>query len=168
MKFAKQVVIAALVGLGLMSQAFAATESKLVDLGPVSDGQFGTFLNPISRGTTFTDHLNFSLSGTSDIVGLLAVLHIPSFSATLTNTSGFSEAFSPGFYNLDNLASGSYTMTFSGHSAARLGGIYGTLFSVSAVPEADTWLMLLIGAGLVAFQLRRKQKTLRHRPLTTA
>ena len=26
------------------------------------------------------------------------------------------------------------------------------------VPEADTWVMLLVGSGLVAYQLRRKQR----------
>jgi hypothetical protein len=168
MTFAKRVVVAALLGLGLMSQAFAVSESKVKDLGLLTDGQFGSFFNTISRGTSFTDYLNFSLSGPSDISGVLAGLHIRTFSATLTSTSGFSESFHRGNFNFDDLAGGNYTMAFSGIGASRFGGAYGTIFSVTAVPEADTWLMILIGAGLVAFQLRRKQKTLRHRPLTSA
>lgn len=34
------------------------------------------------------------------------------------------------------------------------------------VSKDDTWLMLLIGSGLVALQLRRKQKSLPHQPLS--
>lgn len=37
----------------------------------------------------------------------------------------------------------------------------------SASSNSDTWLMLLIGSGLVALQLRRKQKSLPHRPLAS-
>ena len=32
-------------------------------------------------------------------------------------------------------------------------------------PKMDTWLMVLIGSGLVALQLRRKQKLLPHKTL---
>ncbi len=31
-------------------------------------------------------------------------------------------------------------------------------FSISVVPEVETWVMLLIGMGLIAYQLRRKNK----------
>ena len=32
--------------------------------------------------------------------------------------------------------------------------------AVAAVPEPETWLMLVIGLGLAAYQLHRKQKSL--------
>jgi type 1 fimbria pilin len=168
MKFAKQVVVGALAGLGLMSQAFAVSESKVQDMGTLGDGQFVTFANIISKGSTFTDYLNFTLASPADITGVLGKLRISNFTATLTSASGFSESFHTGYYTFDDLASGNYTMTFTGTGRGHLGGNYGTIFSVATVPEADTWLMILIGAGLVAIQLRRKQKTLRHRPLTAA
>lgn len=38
----------------------------------------------------------------------------------------------------------------------------------ASVDEANLWLMLLVGCGLIAFHLRRKQKSLRFRPLTEA
>ena len=39
---------------------------------------------------------------------------------------------------------------------------------VVAVPEAETWVMLLVGLGLVAYQLRRKQRLLEQRPTMLA
>jgi len=39
------------------------------------------------------------------------------------------------------------------------GGGSGTgSFSISVVPEVETWVMLIIGMGLIAYQLRRKNK----------
>jgi len=38
------------------------------------------------------------------------------------------------------------------------GGQYSGAISVSPVPEPEVWAMMLVGAGLVGFQLRRKSK----------
>lgn len=38
----------------------------------------------------------------------------------------------------------------------------------ASVEESEMWLMLLVAGGLVAFHLRRKQKSLQHRPLSEA
>ncbi len=43
--------------------------------------------------------------------------------------------------------------------------LYRKVLSVAAVPQAETGLMVLSGLGLVVFQLRRTQRSLRHRPL---
>jgi len=37
----------------------------------------------------------------------------------------------------------------------------------TSASDTDTWLMLLISSGLVALQLRRKQKSLPHQTLST-
>ncbi len=36
------------------------------------------------------------------------------------------------------------------------------------VDDSELWLMLVVAGGLVAFHLRRKQKSLQHRPLSEA
>lgn len=38
----------------------------------------------------------------------------------------------------------------------------------AGVDDSEMWLMLLVAGGLVAFHLRRKQKSLQHRPLGEA
>jgi hypothetical protein len=47
--------------------------------------------------------------------------------------------------------------TVSGATANSLGA-YGVSLEVAAVPEPEEWAMLLVGSGLVGFQVRRKQK----------
>lgn len=52
------------------------------------------------------------------------------------------------------LSAGSYYAKVSGMNSGSVGGGY--VFSAAAVPEAETWAMMLVGAGLVGFQLRRR------------
>ncbi len=54
----------------------------------------------------------------------------------------------------NNLASGWYTIYVGGTDASLLGGNYNLV--VSAVPESETWAMLLIGLGLVGWRLRNQ------------
>lgn len=49
--------------------------------------------------------------------------------------------------------------TFTVAPGTKLGGFNGQL-TVAAVPEPEEWAMMLVGAGLVSFQVRRKQKGL--------
>lgn len=81
-----------------------------------------------------------------------------------------------GFWNADGLARGGRpeSLSFSDlvrHAkvSATAGSAVGPIVDIDAgklrlagVRQFDVWLMLLMGAGLVACQLRRKQRTLRH------
>jgi type 1 fimbria pilin len=162
MKSARLVLATAMMALGLMGQA----EAKVTHLGTLSSGQIVTFDDTFAPGKNFKDVLAFNLKTPLDITGILGDLNMSSFSAVLKGPSGFSKTISLGNYNFDDLAVGHYRMVFTGVTSSSIKGGFGTI--LTAVPETDTWLMLVIGAGLVVFQLRRKQKTLRHRPLTTA
>jgi len=53
---------------------------------------------------------------------------------------------------------GKMYLNVTGIANGSLGGLYNGAISVSPVPEAEVWAMMLIGAGLVGFQLRRKSK----------
>jgi hypothetical protein len=69
-------------------------------------------------------------------------------------------ALTLGKYTFADLAPGCYAVAIFG-TAKFLSGYAATYrVSVAAVPEIETWLMLLIGLGLAAYQLHRKQKTL--------
>lgn len=69
-------------------------------------------------------------------------------------------AANPSSVTFADLTPASYTAAVFG--TARNAGAYGAPFrvSVAAVPEIETWLMLLIGFALAAYQLHRKQKSL--------
>jgi hypothetical protein len=66
----------------------------------------------------------------------------------------------PGSFTFDASVAGSYTALVGGIVGS--GGIlpvgtYG--LSVTLVPEPETWAMMLVGMGLVGWQLRRKVKS---------
>ena len=63
-----------------------------------------------------------------------------------------------------SLSKGNYEFLITGTGLSH-GGSYFNAFAVSAVPEVDTWVMLVIGAGLVGFQLRRKHQSLSSRAI---
>jgi hypothetical protein len=57
-----------------------------------------------------------------------------------------------------DLTSGRYRFDTLGFVPGKLGDDVVNI--KAAVPAANSWLLLLIGSGLVAYQLRRKQKSL--------
>lgn len=57
-----------------------------------------------------------------------------------------------------NQSPGDYALYIQGGSSAVVGGTYAGDFSVLAVPEPETWAMLLAGLGLVGFSARRRAK----------
>ena len=60
----------------------------------------------------------------------------------------------PGTFSFLASSAGIYTALLFGLP----GGSGAGSFSVSVVPEVETWVMLLIGVGLIGYQLRRKNK----------
>lgn len=74
------------------------------------------------------------------------------FSTTGLSLGGIS---GPGTFSFLANSAGVYTALLFGIPGGANGG---GSFSVSVVPEVETWVMLLIGAGLIGYQLRRKNK----------
>ena len=67
-----------------------------------------------------------------------------------------------------NLTQGpSYRWELVGKVGNQTSGFWSAKMNVAAVPEADTWVMLLVGAGLVGYQLRRKHNVLNQPPFGT-
>jgi hypothetical protein len=72
---------------------------------------------------------------------------------TMTTLSG------PGSTTFTPISVGSYTATVFGDPGDSSGVSLSTFgVTVAAVPEAETWAMMLVGMGLVGWQLRRKVK----------
>jgi hypothetical protein len=57
-----------------------------------------------------------------------------------------------------NQAPGDYAVYVAGSAYGKVGGTYAADFSILAVPEPETWAMLVAGLGLVGFSARRRAK----------
>jgi hypothetical protein len=73
-----------------------------------------------------------------------------------TKGVGLGSIDGPGTFSFFAGTAGIYTARLFGIAGGGPAGI-GT-FSISVVPEVETWVMLLVGFGLIVYQLRRKNK----------
>jgi hypothetical protein len=156
----KQLILGALLCLAMIGTAGAST--KQTNLGALSNGDFGIVGNAFLSSQSFQDTIHFSLSSTSTISGLVTPIRLVNSTWSLSSGAGAiaSGALTFGKYTFADLAPGFYTVSIFG-SAKSLSGYAATYrVAVAAVPELETWLMLVIGFGLAAYQLHRKQKAL--------
>jgi hypothetical protein len=158
----RQLLIGTLLCLTLIGTAGAST--KRTNLGALSDADFGIVGNALAFSPSFQDtvHFNRTRTRTSTISGLVTRVRLTSATSNLSNAMGAlaGGALTFGKYTFADLAPGCYTVAIFG-TAKYLGGYAATYrVAVAAVPEIETWLMLLIGLGLAAYQLHRKQKAL--------
>lgn len=164
-----------LLGLGLALGLSCAANAKTIDLGTVEAGGSYSFTDVITFGQTFTDYVGFSLDDASQVQSFIKsfdlsvfsfdLLGIDNFEATLQHlgTGGFANVatFSGSPISFDDLLGpGEYRIALSGMGTGFFGGLYRGSMQVAAVPEADVWVMLLVGFGVVLYQLRRKQHAL--------
>ena len=159
--------------LGVVSQAQAANDTTNIGLLPTEPTTFNGTITHLGLAA-FTDTFNFSMpsSGLSALVadfeisfGPNALYDINSITAVLYNGSNGSgtwisnlagsgtNAVNDSFGGL--LASNNYSILVSGTPIGENGGIYAYAFT-AAVPEAETYAMMLAGLGLVGFMARRR------------
>lgn len=171
----KSIILASLLAAGsLTSSAYAGTiggvttpDIVLEQNGPNLNFWTAAFSNvPKNDATgTFTDIYTFvpALTGGAWANGalvnfsLLGAGDITDFAASL---NGY--AFTPagnGFYTLDPvlLGPGPLTLTITGNVATS-GGSYGGNLNVLAVPEPETYAMMLGGLGMLGFLARRRKQ----------
>jgi hypothetical protein len=155
----RKLLICTMLLTGSMS---ASAGTHYTNLGTLSNNDFGLVAGLFTRHESFEDVINFTLTSTSSISGFFTPFRLQTANWSLSSASGVlgGGALSLGQYSFADLAPGSYSLSIFGDSKPF--GFYSASYrvAVSAVPELETWLMLLIGAGLVAFQLHRKQKSL--------
>lgn len=157
------VVLVSLLGAGTLGTANAAIVET--DLGSLSDGATGLIGNFFTTADTFSDTFSFTLPALSTFGASVFSTGLTDVSWTIRsgNTTLFSGPFSNGEYTFGNLAPGAYTASVFGTSSINSG--YFVQYAVTAVPEAETWLMILMGLGLAGYQLRRKHNMLRQQAL---
>ena len=167
--------------------AYAAPVGKTVTVNMDNDGEggfnahFGNSFNGSNMGNTFVDKYLFTLSGNYDSAasvtssflksGTIKDLQITNFSivqydplnqsvlqtyAGSNITTGITDHWE---LNATGLQTGSYYLQVDGKVIGNGGGSYGSdlTVSISAVPEPETYGMLLAGMGLLGLVARRKK-----------
>ncbi len=134
---------------------------------PLADGDsLYVTVNKATSGT-YTYNSLFTLAKDSQISGNATFIKPVNASVKLTVGLGGPEV--TGAWDADNgqwLYSGlkagtTYDWVSAGTIAAGKTGTFSSQLTVAAVPEPEEWAMMLVGAGLVSYQVRRKQKRLR-------
>jgi len=157
----RHLVLALVLSCSLIGTVSAGT--KTTNLGSVKNGDFGIVDNAFFAPQTFADTINFTLTNTSTISGVFLPIRLLDAGFSLwSSTAGQLATGVLGFgrYCFADLAPGSYSVSIFGSSRAF--GAYAATYrvAVAAVPELETWLMMIIGAALLAYQLHRKHRSL--------
>ena len=160
-----------LAALALAIGATGAAQATTTNLGTLGDGDLGFAGGATGPGGSISDIVTFSLSAASSVTDAFLAGGISPMTVSLYSVVGgsastllgsFTGSMSPlniAGQTFSSLSKGDYEFLITGTGLSH-GGSYFNAFAVSAVPEADTWVMLVIGAGLVGFQLRRKHQSL--------
>jgi hypothetical protein len=135
------------------------------------DGGLSDFASTFSGGpknATFIDNFNFNIASSYDFTATLFAAN-NLFNIThfyLYNQSDSSKEIAKGSHkggnnelwslSVSDLAIGSYFLQVDGKLKSDTSEINPASFTVSVVPEADTYMMLLAGLGLICFLSRRR------------
>ena len=152
-------------------------DAKTIDLGTLEQGDYSV-TEYVNAGTSFTDHVLFQLDDALQVSAFAKSFELSIFSFDLLGIDNFSASLErlgqSGYQSLASLASnpasfddllgpGQYRLSLGGTVSGFLGGLYRV--QVAAVPEADVWIMLLVGFAVVLYQLHRKQRSLEQGPV---
>ncbi|MES2741038.1 MAG: FxDxF family PEP-CTERM protein [Pseudomonadota bacterium] len=132
---------------------------------------YGASFGAGHAGATFADQYTFTLGGSNKLNTLVS--SISDTAAVGLDITGFSLKDSSGLafdgvrqlngeidlwkLNVSNLVSDTYTLTVFGTINSKFSGSYSGNINVTAVPEPETYAMLIAGLGLVGFMARRRK-----------
>lgn len=167
----KEIVIAAVLAV---SAAGASATNYTVDLGtPSSGGTYSTgFSAVVKTAGAFEDIFTFTPSTTGWTAGSLVTINTNAFDtinfggATLNGTAFTFDSVGQGIFGFTptSYLTGPLIMKVWGVAGPALAAgtsiaaAYGGTITVSAVPEPETYAMMLAGLGLFGFIARRNKK----------
>ncbi|MET3130090.1 hypothetical protein AAKU55_000331 [Oxalobacteraceae bacterium GrIS 1.11] len=189
MKLTSILLTTIIAGVGLIGHAAQAAPSNhgaaafvLADDG--FEAYFGNHFSSGALQNTFADKYFFELNGNFDASASLTSTYLnsivvkdllitgfslnkfdPLTKTTLLTMTGVNQtntaAHAPDSWSLNGagLSSGTYFLEVDGKVIGNGGGTYGGDLTVSAVPEPETYGMLLAGLGCLAWMARRKAKS---------
>ena len=136
-------VLAALVGVGAMPIASA----KTIKLHTMFDSA-PSFIDLRGPGRVRNDHVNSTLGASAG--------------ARFWNADGLARVGRPESLSFSDLVRHENVLAAAGSTVGPIVDIDSGKLRLAGVRQFDVWLMLLMGTGLVACQLRRKQRALRN------
>lgn len=164
------------VALPFFAIAASTSIAQAQDFGPYTTSQSLDFTrlkadadfikntgSPATRGAYFDDTYQIKLLQISDFsynISEITAGDNAKYDVTFLNF-GFYDAFGDAVTTFTNLAAGTYFLTASGKLAGTEGGDFNVSFNISpvtAVPEADSYALLLAGLGLMGVITRRNKK----------
>ncbi|TFW19062.1 PEP-CTERM sorting domain-containing protein [Massilia arenosa] len=160
----KTLAAAAVLALGTTGYAFADDQSFDAGSIPLSPDMWAQTV--MHQAGSFTDTFTFSIQA-GDLSSSANPLNVKLGNVDVFNISNLSYTIWSGSDNLgtfagDNttftntLAAGDYVVKVMGDADGAMGGTYGIAMQLAAVPEPETYAMLLAGLGLVGFMSRRR------------
>lgn len=183
----KQLICGIAVSAVSLSANAASSSSETFDLGLVAAGTAKSFNRAVVVGElpiTFSDFILFQLPANGGSAYSVVDFPIPalglgvSFASLSLWSTGADGAIGGTGANADTLITqvggtsstlsfnvgvqppGNMYMFVSGFTTGAAGGLYNGSVAVFPVPipEPETWAMMLVGAGLVGFRLRKQSK----------
>jgi hypothetical protein len=160
-------------GLCLVLGAAAAANAKTIELRDLGAVARHGSTEAITLGPSFSDAAGFGADDAAQSESFGTSLDLSIFEFDLLGVDDFSATLqtlgSRGFQTVATSFDGP-TSFDEVLGAGRFGSglwLLGDRDSpqVAAVAETDVWVMLLVGFGVVLFQLRRKQRTLEQEPV---
>jgi hypothetical protein len=142
-------------------KSIAAAVALVAALPAFAGGPLGTlgtsFVGGNVSGTPWTDGYSFSLASAGDLWGqTVATSGITSYAVTLYDStlSVIGSDSTAASFSFTGLSAGSYFLTYVGVGT----GSYGGTLEVTAVPEPETYALMLAGLGVVGFMAARRSR----------
>ena len=152
--------IAAAAVLAVASLGAAAEQTVLV---PVVTGGVATFENESFSGTSFTQVINFNnlTNGVYNIDGVMSAVYLTLTSVDLNGSFWDLASVNSGkfwFVSIEVSSATPRILTLTGSRSASANSSYTGSLTVTAVPEPESYALMLAGLGLIGTIALRRSK----------
>ncbi|HEV2594567.1 MAG TPA: FxDxF family PEP-CTERM protein [Sphingomicrobium sp.] len=160
---------AALASASVTNAASVITAPTPSTLTPPASALFGA--NVTGGPTSFNDMFNFTIAGSPGVtdaqvstlllngsqnINFTSILLDGTYAFTKTSTDPAPETWA--LLNPVLLGIGNHTIAVAGNLAGPNGSYSGTINVQAPVPEAQTWMMMLLGFGAMGLAIRRRRR----------